>query len=740
MNPDTKQTFALTDDLPQSSYSGLSELPEVKDVQSWLLGAKHGSDFRDMVLDDVIPQRKELPEWGKTSKQTLPEAIGKTLFSDKIAGGTGEGMNKVGEFFYNVKDSFATAISNIPTDVLRFVSAASKAAGISEKDAVYTLNMLDDLKTSQDFDKVLRDFRLGVDSNAFSNDIANVFGQMGSILIGAGALKGAGVAAKAAAGITEGLAEGGQYLATDIAAQRQKEGGLEEYKGQGLGFAAGYGTLAGLVGMKGVEAAFLDKMGKFTGKEVVKGVLSEAGEEIVQTGTERISRRTQNEIYGTDTDKQTWTQDLLETGKAGLLGAIGGATFGGVAFVNNRNRMVEMLQDNFGLTKADARSLANTFIEDSTKALQNNTTALTDLSPDSRVMSYAKETLVQDGMSAEEADRTLANMRKDIIKTQLKADAPLVDNDFFKAQSAEEVAEYVRNRAGIQSVTDSVVEEEKQAIADRRAELEAQQVEQPAEQKEVSKPVQLELNFLNAEENAINEAQGIKAEPLPVQQDLITQEQAQQIQDKLSEIDNKVSELTAVKTPVQAETIQVGKELNSFTKPEVVESQYTKRLAAETKTEVAPVYHNVRDSRAAAKAADELVVKNQDKAWDILESGRANTEGLLTADVAEALKRQINKISDPVERGRQLNKLATLYASQATRLGQELQSLSLDAQERLVDSVRDIAEINKRVAEDSKSQTKKKKESINKAMEVKKSSLPTDAEIKQKIREILECK
>lgn len=754
MNPNYKDSVALTDSVPQSQYSGLSDLPEVKNTMAWLTEGSKTGGFRDMLLDDVIPQRKELPEWSKSiEEKTLSEVIAKTVAYD----GSGEGMNKVGEFFYSVKDSFVRGIENTPTDIMRFIAAQAKTAGVEEEGATELLNLLDDVKTSQDFEKVLRDFRLGVDSDFISNEIADVFGQMGTILLGGSLLKGAGVGAKAAAGAMEGLAEGGAYLATDIAAQRQREGGLKEYKGEGLGFATIYGTLAGIIGAKGVEADFLDKMGKFTGKQFVKGVAGEAIEEITQTGLERVSRRAQNEIYGTDTDYQTWGQDVLTTLKAGLLGGIGGATIGGIAFVNNRNRAIEILQDNFGLTKADAKMLANDFIEMSAKTLEKNTTAMADLSPKSRVMQYARQTLIQNGLEPEQADKVLANMRKDIIRTQVKSGEPLSDHEFFQLTSDEDITAYVRNRAGIQESVDSVIEEEKQAISERRAELEQQEqptvkevsetvaeeesvAEAVTEEKPKATPVQLELNFLNAQENAINQANGINAPVLPVQQDLLTQKQLTDIQNKVEEIDAKVEELGKAKTKQEVQFAEVGQELNKFGKGIQVKSKFAERVQEQTGTKLEqPKTHEVRDIKAAKTAADELVATEEDAAWEMLENSRADTRGLLYAEIAEALKRKIAKNPNAEQRQQQLRRLITLYSDVSTRAGQELRALADDS---LVNAVRDVAEIERNISKRLKATVKNKSARIQKTVDkiTKSDRIISEKKFWEAIRENMECR
>lgn len=741
MNPNYKEAMTLTDDTPESSFSGLSDLPEVKNTMEWLSGGKNGNNFRDMLLDDVISERQVLPD------------------VDKYLAPDGRELNKVEEFFYKVKDSFARAAESMPRQLLQITASGVKAAGLpGQESATYTMNILDDVRNEQDFDRALRDFRLGVDNSAWSNKIADMFGQMGFTMVTGSALTSAGVAAGTAGAIAEGLAEGGNYLETDIAAQREWEGGLEAYKGQGLGFATAYGTLAGLVGKIGVEANFLDKLGKFTGKEFAKHTVGELAEEGVQTGLERASRRAQNELYGTQTDAQTWGQDVLSVLEASLLGGLGGATVGGIAFVNNRNRAMEILQDNYGLTKKDARALVNWFSEASAQELQKNTQAMADLSPKSRTMQYAKQTLIQSGMEEKQADRVLESIRKDIIDTQMKSNSPLADNDFFKIENHEDLTAYVRNKAGVQEIADTVVEEEKQAIAERRAELEKQAEKpageqptvQPSEQvteqptkEQKTTPVQLELNFLNAKENAINEANNIDAPVLPVQQDLITKEQIEEIQTTVKGLQNQVNELSTAKTPVQAQMAEVGQELNKFSQPKQAESQFATRVAKQTRTEQeTPKTHKIRDTKAARQAADELVEKEEDAAWEILENPRADTRQLLRGEVAEALKRKIAKIQDDTVRQEQVRRLINAYSDVATRAGQELQALSEESGVTVANAIADIAGLEKDMKQKVSKTIKNKSAKIEKLLDkiTKSDRVMSDKKFWAEMREALECK
>lgn len=769
-----KEVVPLTDDLPESAYSGLSNLPEVKDPTAWLLGTKSRGEFRSMILDEVIPERKELPEWAKTIdyKTTGEKAIQKTgILSEGVVGGEGTQLNKVGEFFYTGKDGIADFFSSMPRQIGTYIAAGAKKYGVAPETSTAALEYFDNMKKDAEFEDALRDFRLGVERDAASNQIAYMFGNMIG-LIGTAALTGGGTAAAA----IEGIQEGGAYLETDISAQRERAGGLKEYKGEGLGFATVHGAISGLIGKMGVEAKFLDNVGKFTGKQVVESVLSEAAEEGVQQGLGLIAREAQNQMYGTSTDKKTTAEGLLEIGNAMWMGGLGGAAFGGIAYVNNMHYMSEVLQENFGLTKADANILARQYMEMSADAVSRNGKAMADLSPDSRVMQMAKQQLMVDGMEEAQADRALAKIRRDVIKEQIKKGEELSANEFYKlTETTDDLAAYVRDKAGIQAVEDSIVEEEKQQIETRRQELQQQEQEEkpvateevqpvetepvqttetveeqtkieekPVEQKKTT-PVQLEMNFLNAEENAINQALDIEAPVLPVNQDLLTQQDIQKINDKLEEIDNKVSEMSVVKTETQKVDYELGKELNSFTKPKVAVSKYAERVAKQTKTEgIAPVAHRVRDIKSAKKAADELVANEEDAAWEILENERADSRGLLKGEVAEALKRKIAEIKDPEVRKQQLRRLISAYANVSTRAGQELRALSEDSkgEEKLIDAVRDIVDIEVKATRKIQKNIKNKSARVQKTLDksLKTDKVMSDKRFWEEIREKMECR
>ena len=214
-----KEVVPLTDDLPESAYSGLSNLPEVKDPTAWLLGTKSRGEFRSMILDEVIPERKKLPEWAKTIdyKTTGEKAIQKTgVLSEGVVGGEGTQLNKVGEFFYTGKDGIADFFSSMPRQIGTYIAANAKKYGVAPETATAALEYFDNMKKDAEFEDALRDFRLGVERDAASNQIAYMFGNMIG-LIGTAALTGGGTAAAT----IEGLQEGGAYLDRYICSKRE---------------------------------------------------------------------------------------------------------------------------------------------------------------------------------------------------------------------------------------------------------------------------------------------------------------------------------------------------------------------------------------------------------------------------------------------------------------------------------------------------------------------------------------
>lgn len=117
--------------------------------------------------------------------QDMAEALNNTNNSS--------GLNKVGEFLYVIKDSFVGSIGDIPTDMAYFLGASAKTIGIGKNGSARLLEMLNDARSSKNFDGVLRSFRLGVDSNALSNKFAEIIGRNCASSFGANALRKAGL-------------------------------------------------------------------------------------------------------------------------------------------------------------------------------------------------------------------------------------------------------------------------------------------------------------------------------------------------------------------------------------------------------------------------------------------------------------------------------------------------------------------------------------------------------------------
>ena len=253
-------------------------------------------------------------------------------------------------------------------------------------------------------------------------------------------------------------------------------------------------------------------------------------------------------------------------------------------------------------------------------------------------------------------------------------------------------------------------------------------------------PVQLELNFLNAQENAINQAMGIESPALPVDNNLLTKQDVETINEKIDEINKKLDSIPKQATPEQKTEFEVGKELNSFEKPETVKSAYAARVAKQTKTEgVAPLLHNVRDIKAAKTAADTLVENEENNAWEMLENNKADTRGFLRSEIAEALKRKIAKIQDPEIRKTQLRRLINAYSDVATRAGQELRALADDS---LIDAIRDAAQIEAEATRKIKKEVKNKSARVQKTVDkvVKSHKVMSDKKFWDTIKEQMECK
>lgn len=719
----------LDDETPESAFSGTKDLPEVRDIQGWLTGKYNtGNDFRDQALSDVIAQRTELPEWGKGlgEEKTLPEAIAEKVFSD----GDGDGMNKVGEFFYSVKDGFASAIESIPTALMDVGGSLVKSIDPDNKTATKVLDLSRDIRKNEQFDKELRDFRLGVESDALSNEFGNMLGLMGSLILG-GAAAGGGKVGAAVAAAGEGLMEGGQFAATTIDEYAERAGGLEEYAGEGSAAAAAHGTVAGLIGLLGVEARFLNKFGKFANNDFVKGVAGEALEEGLQYVSERGFRRADNAVRGDNVDEMTWQDELKNAGRNMLMGSLGGATIGGIAVANNRIRAREILQDNLGLSRVDADKAVNEYMGDIAREMTRNTAALKEIeSPDSPVVQEIK-TAVQEVVPVEEnADTTqqdkILHRAQDIVVMQQQAqDAPMADSPVFSQDESvrkpaiESVVEQARTEV-------AVLDNAETRARDELAALEAQEVsplraEQHAE----------EIAQKQAEIDTIREMAGQEPEF-----------NVGQIVDSgaITELKNQLNSdiIQAIEENSPDPDLSVGAELSKYddrydTGKERV-SNFTARISKETGQEATK--YRMRDTKAADTAADTLVRDDEVRAVRFLrDRSLAQLDGLSKPEILEALYRKHRGNAE------ELAKLSLDFSHIATQAGRDVQAFS---EKEVWNADARIRDINNQIAREApkvkKNQMADEKAKLKEAIKIKKERLPSDAEIERMTRELLGCK
>lgn len=841
----------LDENLKESAISGLKDTPEVKDIMGWLQGKYNtGNDFRDMALDDIVSERADLPNWEDD------------FFNRN------KDMNKVEEFFYSVVDGNAESILSIPRHVADFADEFTIKHSKNPEEVAQARARLAssiDYKAARDYESSLRAYRLGVDKDAFSNEFGQMLGQMTTLIAG-GSLAGGGKVGKVVAAAGEGVMEGGSYLDTTQHAQREMKGGIEEYKGEGLTGAATYGTLAGIIGLFGVEAKFMDKFGNFTGKDFAQGVAGEILEEGIQSGTERGTRRVENYIRGTEIDQMTPWEELQQVAKSMVLGGLGGATIGGIAVANNRLRMREILKDN-GMDEKEIDKVIDFWLEETAHEYKLNASAMRNLiDPESQLSKDVKQVLLDSGMTDEQATQSASDVAHTVFEQQLQDNKPLKDNPIFQPETFEQtVLETAQNietkktvanaqimdaeerlkkaeqsvaemenakteptdakpdmkqaqfdviqntnpmqddyHTGIRSVEDiktlaETLEDSDWADADTfdpdlsRADIDnaiqtgkitvyssypiengvfvspsrmeaesysgdgqvySQEVniedvawidptqgqlaiveKQAAQTKE---DVQSEIEQIKAEINALKQQYDSRAEPLPVNTEILPQDSQSKIDSLLKKTESDIIDATDIDgtDPVA----MVGAELGTMTQPRVAQSQYARRLSRETGVEVQDIEHRVRDTKQAAKSADELVKSDEQRAWDMLENSQIGTDGLNTAEIAEALKRKIRSIPDLTERAAAANRLAQAYANTATRIGQLMNALSQEAQAKAFDAYRAIAEINKAGKKAQKSKIEAKTKTVKEKTKISENALPSNAEIERLTRELLGCK
>lgn len=715
---------SLDENMPESAISGLSDRPEVKDINGWLTGRYNtGNDFRDMALEDVITKRDRLPEDALNPK-TRSEKVAEFVFHD----GEGDGMNKIGEFFYSLKDSYATAMRSIPLDVMNFAATGVKAVDKDNETATNALQAISDLRKGDAFNKDLRDFRLGVESDALSNEFAGVLGQMGALITVGAAAGGSG--AVAAAG--EGLAEGGQFLQTTIDANVDKKGGLKEYDGSGITAAAGHGALAGVIGMIGIENRFLSKLGKFGGGDFVKGVAGEALEEGLQYVSERGFRRADNAIRGENIDVMSLKEELKALGHNMAMGALGGAVVGGIAVASNRGRAIEMLQDNFGIPKAEATKAVDEYMTDISTEIARNANALEQVeNSDSDVGKAIKASIEEIAPTTEEnasqQDKILNRAQDILVMQQQMQDAPMADSPAFSENESERKAAIDNAVAQAQAQVETLNRAEETAKEELRA-LEEQEVA-PEQQEQHEQ----EIAQKQAEINAIREMNGD-----PAEFDVAANVNQEQIEELKNQVNSDIIQTAEEMSPdpdvsVGATLAKVPEYDARFDTGEEAVSRFTAKLSKDTgKT---PETYKRRDTKAADSSADTLVRDDEARAIRFLrDRSLAQLDGLSKPEILEALYRK-NKGNAEA--------LANLeeFSYIATQAGRDVQAFSendpWDASAR-------IRDINNQIAREAPKKVKDKvaaqKEQVKEAIKIKKDKLPSDKEIERMTRELLGCK
>lgn len=738
----------LTNNTPESDISGLKDLPEVSDSLGWLQGKYNKQNtFRDMALDDVIQQRKEIPESAVNLKeQTLKEKIAKTVFTD----GTGEGMNKVGEAFYSLKDGFTDSISNIIPTIANITLATKKSLG--DEKAAESLKYINDWRNSKDYEKNLRDYRLGVEPEAISNEFASMIGMMGSMIAG-GAVAGS---AKVPA-VMEGLAEGGEYLAKDIKAQAERKGGLEKYKGEGLAAATTYGTVAGLIGLKGVEVSFLENLGKFTGKQVLKGIVGEALEEGAQATTERITRDIQNKLYETDVDKMSIADEIKYVGKNMLMGALGGATFGGVAYVNNRNRMKEVLKEKVGLEDKDVKQALEYYENEISSSVRKNSDAMKNIvDENSDINKKISQISIENGASEEQVKKIQTAIRKDIIKEGMDSEKSIIDTDVFKKLNNEytdksivpedgvveevvkpvedQLESYIKEKTGQVIYNEQALQPIINDLTTKLSTLEEQKASEPD-----NKQLQTDIEDVKFKLNELNSAidTGVMYDVSPETISDQTKAQTQEFIDTAKENAIAVNEVNNPDAPIEN---QIGAALtltdntSKFLTEKRATSQFAETIKKRTGIDIGEVKHQVKDIKKAREYADTLVKDTPDKAFELLEKTESEIRvetGLEAGDIINAIVRKGN--ADEI-----IRLTEPQFMDITSNAGRALQSFNEKLPEwNAYKKIKDIASNTKKYYD---SEIKSERNKLKDVLKIKKERLPSSIQIEKLTRELLGCK
>lgn len=706
----------LEDTTPVSDFSGVKDRPEVRDVMGWLSGKYNSNnDFRDQALDTVVSPRQDVPDWGKS----LDERV---LFEHDL--------NKVEEFFYSVKDMYAQAMKDMPATVLDYGATIYKRAVDKDNEAANEiLSRISEYRKNQNFDKELRDYRLGIEADALSNQFGAMIGQMGTLMT-LGAAAGGGTVGAAVAAAGEGLAEGGQFLQDTIDAAAEKPGGIEAWGGEGIGAATAHAGISALIGLSGIESRVLRKFGNFTGGDFVKGIAGEAIEEGLQFVSERASRRIDNALRDEHINEMTAIEELKNLGFNMAMGALGGAVVGGIAVASNRARAKEIVQETFGLNSVEADKVVDEYMGEIAERVVKNANAIADVRNPESATGKEIRAVVNDVVPAEGADTSrqerIAARARDIIveqqqeQEQQMSDAPALSSDVSVRQPAiESAVEQARAEISVLENAENTAREELNALEEKvvsplREDAHAQEI--------AEKQVEIDaIREMAGQEPEFNVSENVSPEAI-------------------TELKNKLKSdiIQAVEENSPDPDISVGATLdkydNRFDTGKERVSAFTQRVSKETGKEATKTYRQ-RDTSAVKSAADTLVANDEARAVRFLrDNTKIQLDGLSKPEILEALYR---KHKGNAEESAKLEDFSFI----ATQFGQGVQAF---AEKSPWDASARIRDINNQLAKDAPKKVRQKaeteKESLKKALKIRQDRLPSNKEIERMTRELLGCK
>ena len=414
------------------------------------------------------------------------------------------------------------------------------------------------------------------------------------------------------------------------------------------------------------------------------------------------------------------------------MGALGGAVVGGIAVASNRGRAIEMLQDNFGIPKAEATKAVDEYMTDISTEIARNANAIEQVeNSDSDVGKAIKASIEEIAPTTEEnasqQDKILNRAQDILVMQQQMQDAPMADSPAFSENESERKAAIDNAVAQAQAQVETLNRAEETAKEELRA-LEEQEVA-PEQQEQHEQ----EIAQKQAEINAIREMNGD-----PAEFDVAANVNQEQIEELKNQVNSDIIQTAEEMSPdpdvsVGATLAKVPEYDARFDTGEEAVSRFTAKLSKDTgKT---PETYKRRDTKAADSSADALVRDDEARAIRFLrDRSLAQLDGLSKPEILEALYRK-NKGNAEA--------LANLeeFSYIATQAGRDVQAFSendpWDASAR-------IRDINNQIAREAPKKVKDKvaaqKEQVKEAIKIKKDKLPSDKEIERMTRELLGCK